>query len=230
MLTSDNNDAEVKLVDFGFATRVNGFDQDLICGTIGYMAPEIVGKKLYGKPVDMWALGVVLYILLCGYPPFYHENQQKLTELIRRGHYAFHPQYWGHVSEDAKDLIARLLDIEPMTRLTVDQALEHAWFQQEEEVLEQKNLTTGLNQLRKFQARKKFRAAIKAVIMIERVKRIVSMKKASSTESLGVGEELPPPVLLPDANSHDNNNDNNNNASEMILPPPAPAAGEVSNK
>lgn len=196
MLTSDNNDAEVKIVDFGFATKVNGFDQNLVCGTIGYMAPEIVRKQFYGKPVDMWALGVVIYILLCGYPPFYHENQKALAEQISRGQYSYHPQYWSGVSDEAKDLISRLLDINPATRLTVDDALQHPWLQFDDSVLEGRVLDSGLNQLRKFQARKKFRAAIKAVIMIERVKRLVSMKRNSSNSlpSVPSGETIMPPA------------------------------------
>lgn len=191
MLTSDNNDAEVKIVDFGFATKVDGFDQTLVCGTIGYMAPEIVRKQNYGKPVDMWAFGVVLYILLCGYPPFYHENQKALAEQIIRGQYSYHPQYWSNVSEDAKDLISKLLDINPHTRLTVDGALQHPWLQSSDAVLEERDLVSGLNQLRKFQAKKKFRAAIKAVIMIERVKRLIGVRRSSSTQ-IETADNLPP--------------------------------------
>jgi serine/threonine protein kinase len=197
ILTSDSSDAEVKIVDFGFATRVNGFDQTQFCGTIGYIAPEMIRKQPYGKPVDMWAFGVILYILLSGYPPFYHPNQEVLANMIKRGQFQFHEQYWQHVSEDARDLISRLLDLNPLTRLSVDDALLHPWLQQREDVLTANHLTSGLNQLRRFQVRKKFRGAIKAIIMIERMKKFASFRKTNSTTTSVSGRNMdlpsPPP-------------------------------------
>jgi serine/threonine protein kinase len=184
---------------------------------------ELVKKERYGKPVDMWAFGVILYILLCGYPPFYHNSNYLLGQQIMKGQFEFHPDYWSGVTEDAKDLISRLLDINPKTRYTVDQSVNHPWFTSVENTdsqLETHHL--GINQLRKFQARKKFRGAIKAIIMIERIKRILSVKRSSRSidtsgleENEGKGGEVtslpsPPPVMSVDVEEN----------PEVLLPPP----------
>merc|ERR1712232_995437 len=97
------------------------------CGTPGYVAPEILNGKKYGKEVDMWSLGVIIYILLCGYPPFHDDNQKKLFQLIRRADYDFEPMYWSAVSDSAKDMIRKLLVVDGSTRLTVDELLSHPW-------------------------------------------------------------------------------------------------------
>jgi calcium/calmodulin-dependent protein kinase I len=94
LLKSSIDDSDVKLADFGFATYVSGSNLDQQCGTPGYVAPEIIAQKMYGKPVDMWSLGVIIYILLGGYPPFHSENQKELFKLILAGKYEFHTEYW----------------------------------------------------------------------------------------------------------------------------------------
>jgi hypothetical protein len=114
--------------------------------------------------------------------PFYHDSNYLLGQKIMRGQFEFLPDYWKGVSEDVKDLISHLLDINPKTRYTVDQALKHPWFTSVENTdsqLETHHL--GISQLRKFQARKKFRGAIKAIIMIERIKRLLSVKRSSKS-------------------------------------------------
>ena len=128
LLTSPDEDAHVKLADFGMAVRHTG-EPSLTqrCGTPGYVAPEILLGLPYGKAVDMWSVGVVTYILLGGYPPFHDEKQSKLFKKIKKGEYEFHPEFWSAVSEEAKDLIRKLLTLNPTDRLTADQALQHSW-------------------------------------------------------------------------------------------------------
>lgn len=174
LLVSPDNDFDVKIVDFGFATEVDGENLTTHCGTPGYIAPEILQDHPYGKSVDMWAFGVNLYILLGGYPPFYDKNQQMLFRKIMKGAYTFHPEYWGQVSEEAKDLIRKILVVDVRHRLTVDQALAHPWFHHEDEVLDGRVLTMGLAELRKFQARRKLRAGVKAIISLNRMRLFAS--------------------------------------------------------
>lgn len=113
LLQSEDNDSAVKIADFGFAKRVfipNSLTTQ--CGTPGYVAPEILEGVPYDTKADMWSVGVILYILLGGYPPFIEKNQKDLFRKIRRGQYEFHEEYWGGVSQGAKDLISSLLTVD----------------------------------------------------------------------------------------------------------------------
>jgi calcium/calmodulin-dependent protein kinase I len=168
-MATKNDDSNVKLADFGFALIAEGNTITSQCGTPGYIAPEILENKPYGKPVDMWSFGVILYILLGGYPPFHDDNQRQLFRKIVKGEYEFHPEYWGAVSDEAKDLIRGLLTLDMDKRLTVDQCLEHPWVKKSEKELEARNLDTNLTALRKYQATKKLRAGVKAVMAVNRI-------------------------------------------------------------
>lgn len=138
---------------------------------------------LLGKPVDMWAFGVILYILLGGYPPFHDDNQNRLFRKIVNGQYEFHQQYWSSISEEAKDLIRGLLTVNPRNRLTVDQALVHPWMSARAEDLELKNLDGNLSELKKFQATKKFRGAVKAVMAVNKMSNLINAIKEGATMS-----------------------------------------------
>ena len=92
-----------------------------------YISPEIWSDQTYGKPVDMWSFGVIAYILLGGYPPFYDEDRRRLEQRILRGTFVFDKQFWGNVSDMAKDFITQLLQVDRVRRMTVDQALDHPW-------------------------------------------------------------------------------------------------------
>jgi len=119
---------EVKLADFGLSKIVS---QQVImqtaCGTPGYVAPEILQARGYDKEVDLWSIGVITYILLCGFPPFYNEKLQLLFEQIMRADYSFPTDYWSHISSNAKDFIRKLLVVEPSKRMNSQQALQHPW-------------------------------------------------------------------------------------------------------
>ena len=103
------------------------------CGTVGYTAPEIVKDERYSKSVDMWALGCVLYTLLCGFPPFYDESIQILTEKVARGQYTFLSPWWDDISKPAQDLVSHLLTVDPDKRYTIEQFLNHPWIRQTSE-------------------------------------------------------------------------------------------------
>ena len=164
LLKSPDDDNDVKLADFGFAAYAAD-DRCLseACGTPGYVAPEILQGVLYGRPSDMWSMGVITYILLGGYPPFYDNDQKSLFRKIKGGSFDFHPNFWKGVSAEAKDLISKLLVVNPDKRFTVQQALMHPWLRKTDADLAGHSLNDQLLELRKFNARRKFRAAVKAV-------------------------------------------------------------------
>ena len=93
----------------------------------GYVAPEVLAQKPYGKSVDVWSIGVISYILLCGYPPFYDENDANLFAQILKGEFEFDSPYWDDISEDAKQFIRQLMCVDVEKRLSCEEALRHAW-------------------------------------------------------------------------------------------------------
>jgi calcium/calmodulin-dependent protein kinase I len=120
--------SRLKLADFGLATLLKPNQlMTVACGTPGYVAPEILKGVAYGKQVDIWSIGVILYILLCGFPPFYDDNNKKLFAQIINANYSFPEPYWTNISPQAKDLVQRLLIVDPNRRLTADQILNHPW-------------------------------------------------------------------------------------------------------
>ena len=128
----ENNETLIKVTDFGLSKF---FDSATVlktfCGTPNYLAPEVLvsrGGGSYTNKVDNWSLGVILYILLVGYPPFSDENTSvTLEQQICKGSYTFPTQYWSTVSKDAIDLIKNLLQIDPDKRYSLEQVLNHKW-------------------------------------------------------------------------------------------------------
>uniref|UniRef100_A0A8C1D4G5 Serine/threonine-protein kinase DCLK2 n=1 Tax=Cyprinus carpio carpio TaxID=630221 RepID=A0A8C1D4G5_CYPCA len=120
----------LKLGDFGLATVVEG-PLYTVCGTPTYVAPEIIAESGYGLKVDIWAAGVITYILLCGFPPFRSEKnlQEELFEQILLGRLEFPSPYWDNISLSAKDLIGKMLQVNVGVRYTADEVLEHPWVQ-----------------------------------------------------------------------------------------------------
>lgn len=117
----------IKIADFGLSKVIWNEETMTPCGTVGYTAPEIVKDERYSQSVDMWALGCVLYTLLCGFPPFYDESINVLTEKVARGYYTFLSPWWDDISHSAKDLIQHLLCVDPAQRYTIDEFLTHPW-------------------------------------------------------------------------------------------------------
>uniref|UniRef100_A0A8C7RAI6 calcium/calmodulin-dependent protein kinase n=1 Tax=Oncorhynchus mykiss TaxID=8022 RepID=A0A8C7RAI6_ONCMY len=159
LLASKMKGAAVKLADFGLAIEVQGDQQAWFgfAGTPGYLSPEVLRKDPYGKPVDIWACGVILYILLVGYPPFWDEDQHKLYQQIKAGAYDFPSPEWDTVTPEAKNLINQMLTINPSKRITADQALKHPWICQRSTVASMIHRQETVECLRKFNARRKLK-------------------------------------------------------------------------
>ncbi|EIE80369.1 hypothetical protein G6F46_000037 [Rhizopus delemar] len=117
----------VKIADFGLSKVIWDSSTLTPCGTVGYTAPEIVRDQKYSKAVDMWAIGCVLYTILCGFPPFYDESIRALTHKVAKGEYTFLSPWWDPISPAAKDLIRNLLNVDPEKRYTVEQFFNHPW-------------------------------------------------------------------------------------------------------
>ncbi|XP_012883699.1 PREDICTED: MAP kinase-activated protein kinase 3 [Dipodomys ordii] len=134
LYTSKEKNAVLKLTDFGFAKETTQNALQTPCYTPYYVAPEVLGPEKYDKSCDMWSLGVIMYILLCGFPPFYSNTGQAISpgmkRRIRLGQYGFPNPEWSDVSEDAKQLIRLLLKTDPTERLTIAQFMNHPWINQ----------------------------------------------------------------------------------------------------
>ncbi|KAF2010586.1 Pkinase-domain-containing protein [Aaosphaeria arxii CBS 175.79] len=124
----------IKIADFGLSKVIWDSQTMTPCGTVGYTAPEIVKDERYSKSVDMWAMGCVLYTLLCGFPPFYDESIQTLTEKVARGQYTFLSPWWDDISKSAQDLVSHLLTVDPEKRYDIKQFLDHPWIREADEV------------------------------------------------------------------------------------------------
>ncbi|XP_043478536.1 calcium/calmodulin-dependent protein kinase type 1 isoform X2 [Leptopilina heterotoma] len=124
---SPDEDSKIMISDFGLSKMEDSGIMATACGTPGYVAPEVLAQKPYGKAVDVWSIGVISYILLCGYPPFYDENDANLFAQILKGEFEFDSPYWDDISDSAKDFISRLMCVNVEERYTCKQALAHPW-------------------------------------------------------------------------------------------------------
>lgn len=127
LLQYKDSDSEIKIADFGFAKKTEGDSLKTLCGTPGYVAPEVLRKVKYGTKADMWAMGVIIFIMLGGYPPFYAESPRELLRLTKKGEFEFDPEYWKDISSGIKDLICALLTTDPNKRASADEILEHPY-------------------------------------------------------------------------------------------------------
>lgn len=180
LMMKKDDDASIKIADFGFAKKVTLDETGLIttCGTPGYVAPEILEGADYGKPVDVWSIGVITYILLCGYPPFNDDSQAILFRKIRRGKYQFDSPFWDNISEDAKDFIRKMLVVDPHQRATVGDLLQHKWIVGEE--VSDVPLEMTMKELRRFHLRTRFKAAVHSV------KATIGLNKALAVDGSAV--------------------------------------------
>lgn len=171
---------QVKLCDFGLA---NYYDKSMdstmtaMIGTPGYVAPEVIKRERYGPPVDMWACGVVLYVMLSGRMPFFGRDDIQCLRRTAAGEYGFPDREWKDVSEGAKSLVKSLLQIRPEMRLTAKAALQHKWLalpEQNSSALLPNDLSNIHSRLRQ-----KFRKAVHAAVTIERMKELAGSSGAS---------------------------------------------------
>ncbi|XP_062853694.1 calcium/calmodulin-dependent serine protein kinase b isoform X5 [Trichomycterus rosablanca] len=165
LLASKENSAPVKLGGFGVAIQLgeSGLVAGGRVGTPHFMAPEVVKREPYGKPVDVWGCGVILFILLSGCLPFYG-TKERLFEGIIKGKYKMNPRQWTHISESAKDLVRRMLMLDPAERITVYEALNHPWLKERDRYAYKIHLPETVEQLRKFNSRRKLKGAVLAAV------------------------------------------------------------------
>ncbi|XP_071058247.1 peripheral plasma membrane protein CASK-like [Pseudochaenichthys georgianus] len=165
LLASKENSAPVKLGGFGVAIQLgeSGLVAGGRVGTPHFMAPEVVKREPYGKPVDVWGCGVICFILLSGCLPFYG-TKERLFEVICRGKYKLNPRQWAQISESAKDLVRRMLMLDPAERITVYEALNHPWLKERDRYAYKIHLPETVEQLRKFNSRRKLKGAVLAAV------------------------------------------------------------------
>ncbi|XP_056292842.1 calcium/calmodulin-dependent protein kinase type 1 isoform X2 [Pseudoliparis swirei] len=166
------DDAKIMISDFGLS-KIEGSDSVMstACGTPGYVAPEVLAQKPYSKAVDCWSIGVIAYILLCGYPPFYDENDAKLFEQILKAEYEFDSPYWDDISESAKDFIVHLMQKDPNVRYTCDLALQHPWIAGDTAL--DKNIHESVSaQIKKNFAKSKWKQAFNATAVVRHMRRL----------------------------------------------------------
>ena len=177
LLVNEQDNCLIKIADFGFAKRCESENcLTTQCGTPGYVAPEILMSLPYGTKADMWSIGVILYILLGGYPPFIENNQRDLFRKIKNGQYEFHSDYWDNVSKEAKKLISSLLVVNSVKRYDAKDALSNQWITKVDASLAKNDLGVNLVEFRKFNAKRKLRAAVRALIVTNRMERRMRIK------------------------------------------------------
>ncbi|XP_041934383.1 calcium/calmodulin-dependent protein kinase type 1D [Alosa sapidissima] len=173
--------SKIMISDFGLSKMEGTGDvMSTACGTPGYVAPEVLAQKPYSKAVDCWSIGVIAYILLCGYPPFYDENDSKLFEQILKADYEFDAPYWDDISDSAKDFISCLMEKDPAKRYTCDQALRHPWISGDTALC--KNIHESVSrQMRKNFAKSKWRQAFNATAVVRHMRKLQLGSSMSSS-------------------------------------------------
>ncbi|XP_036012156.1 calcium/calmodulin-dependent protein kinase type II subunit beta isoform X23 [Mus musculus] len=234
LLASKCKGAAVKLADFGLAIEVQGDQQAWFgfAGTPGYLSPEVLRKEAYGKPVDIWACGVILYILLVGYPPFWDEDQHKLYQQIKAGAYDFPSPEWDTVTPEAKNLINQMLTINPAKRITAHEALKHPWVCQRSTVASMMHRQETVECLKKFNARRKLKGAILTTMLATRNFSVgrqttapATMSTAASGTTMGLVEQAAKSLLNKKADGVKPQTNSTKNSSAITSPkgslPPA---------
>jgi len=204
LLSDKDDDTNIKIADFGFAKHISE-PLNTVCGTPDYIAPEVCAlldlKKVpkekrpcYGTGCDIWSAGVIVYILLGGYPPFFDDNRNRLFKKIKAGIFEFHDQYWSEVSEDAKNLIRKMLTVDPKKRPSAKQLLEHPWILAGSKSLENKDLGGTVTELKRYNARRKFKGTVKAILATMRIQNALGgVKAAAAAAAKAESEEAPAP-------------------------------------
>lgn len=154
LLLSDDDNAHIRVADFGFARRVHTPESlTSRVGTPTYVAPEILKNLPHDHRVDLWSVGVVIFVLLVGYPPFMDENQTALFQKIRNGECNFMESDWKHISPEARSLVEHLLIVDPNDRWTIDECLQSPWIRQDPAQLSCVDLSESLKLLREKKSR-----------------------------------------------------------------------------
>jgi serine/threonine protein kinase len=193
LLMSREDDTSLKVSDFGLSRHCGMISDGPFTSRAGspdYIAPEVVQGRPLDKPVDMWAAGVILFILVGGYSPFHKRDKNAMFERIVAGQYTFNPQRWGHVSDEAKQLIAGLLEVNEALRLTASAALRHAWIQSQTKALLQRDISCNLPQLRQFNAMRKLKGSVHVVIVANRMCKMTGGSEGRKSVDSSVVEQV----------------------------------------
>jgi len=195
LLRDEKDNSSIKVADFGFARRVHTPESlTTRVGTPTYVAPEVLKNIPHDHRVDLWSIGVIVFVLLVGYPPFMEDDQPKLFQKIRTGEWSFHEDDWKHISRDAKDLIRGFLQVDPKDRWTIEQALKSRWINQDPSRLSSVNLSPSVRLLK--------------------AKRNRLRTLARAFRLTGVGKDLRPMEVVTQAQ------DTASNVLEKLLPQP----------
>jgi calcium/calmodulin-dependent protein kinase I len=198
LLMSDDNDSFIKLADFGFAARVHE-SRSLTkqCGTPFFVSPEILMRKGYDQQADMWSVGCIVYLLLSGNLPFMGRSQKELFRKIVAGKYDFEHDNWLQVSDQAKDLVQKMLVLDPEERITAGEAIRHGWLKESKDRLVMISLQGTSQRLKTFNARLKLRSAMLAIDWATSLRKMTSF---SNRELMKNGSQHGAPPTTPNAN------------------------------
>ncbi|KAG7472503.1 hypothetical protein MATL_G00109470 [Megalops atlanticus] len=168
---SQDENSKIMISDFGLSKMEDNGIMSTACGTPGYVAPEVLAQKPYSKAVDCWSIGVITYILLCGYPPFYEETETRLFSKIMKAQYEFDSPFWDDISESAKDFIRNMMQKNPKMRFTTEQALRHPWIMGE--TARSQDIYHSVSvQIQKNFAKSKWKQAFNAAVAINHMKKL----------------------------------------------------------
>ncbi|XP_060848618.1 calcium/calmodulin-dependent protein kinase type 1 isoform X1 [Rhopalosiphum padi] len=226
---STDDDSKIMISDFGLSKIEDSGVMATACGTPGYVAPEVLAQKPYGKAVDVWSIGVISYILLCGYPPFYDENDANLFAQILKGEFEFDSPYWDDISDSAKNFIRQLMCVDADKRYTCREALAHPWISGN--AASSKNIHGTVSaQLKKNFAKSRWKQLMNAITMVHKMQRLaMNVSEVSDTSSLlpaaaGVPNRQKCATIVEEAEiddfdgDDDHGQDNNGYGTEASIP------------
>ncbi|KAG6811134.1 hypothetical protein H0H92_008830 [Tricholoma furcatifolium] len=179
-------DSDIVIADFGIAKHLHTADEQLtsVAGSLGYVAPEVLNMEGHGKPVDIWSIGIITYVLLCGYTPFRADDVKVLMRETTEGRIEFQDRYWKNVSQQAKDFIKRLLNPDPAKRPTAAEAYKDAWLTTFS-ASDEHDISTGLRE--HFDPRARWRSAIASARALSRFSSLANSRASSNTDTSGGG-------------------------------------------
>uniref|UniRef100_A0A8C1GH88 non-specific serine/threonine protein kinase n=1 Tax=Cyprinus carpio TaxID=7962 RepID=A0A8C1GH88_CYPCA len=218
---SMEEDSNIMISDFGLSKIEDSASvMSTACGTPGYVAPEVLAQKPYSKAVDCWSIGVISYILLCGYPPFYDENDAKLFEQILKAEYEFDSPYWDDISDSAKDFISHLMEKDPSLRYTCEQALQHPWISGDTAL--DRNIHESVSaQIKKNFAKSKWKQAFNATAVVRHMRRLQLSTSLEGPSQITSTSPYHRHLLLPakelDQEEDEDEEEDENSMSENIL-------------
>jgi len=183
---SPEEESKIMISDFGLSKMEESGIMATACGTPGYVAPEVLAQKPYGKEVDVWSIGVISYILLCGYPPFYDENDANLFAQILKGEFEFDSPYWDDISHEAKEFIRKLMSVDVDKRLNCEEALSHPWITGAKG---DRNIHASVSeQLKKNFAKSKWKQAYHAIAVSRKMK-LLALNSSNRSSREGSSEK-----------------------------------------